>query len=132
MPKHKLQDGQKRSKIIKLALTDSEYQEQLEFAKVSRKPLAIYCRNKVLYRKVAIVPEVNWEVWSQLSRPLGNLSKITELLYQAKYKGQTIPARLLEVLEKELLEIRQFRASIVSELPKESHVSELPEESHDS
>ncbi|UBF30158.1 hypothetical protein K9N68_39130 (plasmid) [Kovacikia minuta CCNUW1] len=119
MPNRKKPPEKKQDHAIKASFTAAEYEAILERARSCGLLPAEYAHDAIVRKQVISIPAVNQQVWTQLARPLGNLSKITQLLYQAKYKGTTIPTRLLKLLEAELLELQQLRSALVGQTNEE-------------
>ena len=115
MANRKKPPDQKQDHAIKATFTATDYEDILERCRRSGLLPAEFAHNAIVRKRVISIPAINQQVWTQLARPLGNLSKITQLLYQAKYKGTHIPTHLLELLETELLELQQLRRVLVGQ-----------------
>ena len=115
MANRKKPPDQKQDHAIKATFTAADYEDILERARRSGLLPSEFAHDAIVRKRVISIPPINQQVWTQLARPLGNLSKITQLLYQAKYKGTHIPTHLLELLETELLELQQLRRVLVGQ-----------------
>ncbi len=127
MPNHKKPPHQKHDHAIKATFTATEYEDILERSRCSGRLPSEFAHDAIIRKRVISIPAINQQVWTQLARPLGNLSKITQLLYQAKYKGTNIPTHLLELLETELLALQQLRHTLVglNQEPTDANQDEL-------
>jgi hypothetical protein len=115
MANRKKPPDQKQDHAIKATFTAADYEEILERSRRGGLLPSEFAHNAIVRKRVMSIPAINQQVWTQLARPLGNLSKITQLLYQAKYKGTHIPTHLLELLATELLELQQLRRALVGQ-----------------
>jgi hypothetical protein len=115
MANRKKPPDQKQDHAIKATFTATDYEDILERSRCSGLLPSEFAHDAIVRKRVVSIPPINQQVWTQLARPLGNLSKITQLLYQAKYKGTNIPTHLLELLETELLSLQQLRGALVGQ-----------------
>ena len=115
MANRKKPPDQKQDHAIKATFTATDYEDILERSRRSGLLPSEFAHDAIVRKRVISIPAINQQVWTQLARPLGNLSKITQLLYQAKYKGTNIPTHLLELLATELLELQQLRRVLVGQ-----------------
>lgn len=113
MPNRKKDPSQKLDHAIKASFTSAQYEAIAAKAQQAGLLPAEFAHRAILRQRVTHIPTINQQVWTALARPLGNLAKLTQLLYQAKYQGATIPTRLLELLETELHALQHLRQSLV-------------------
>ncbi len=71
---------QKRTKIIKLALTEEEYEKLATEAKETGLRLAVMCRCKALGKSTNKAPKVNIKLYRLLRNISGNLNQIARYL----------------------------------------------------
>jgi|GEM_PF-1787715 len=105
---------QKQNHIIKLSLNSRLYEVLSSRSRASRTPLASFCRTVLAgSQPPKVVPEINYEAYRELGKPLGNLHQILRLLYAARDQKIGIPSHTLELLESELSALKQVRFELL-------------------
>jgi hypothetical protein len=99
MPRAKKTADQKHDHIVKLSLTPALYDRLAQRASATKMPLASYCRTLLEGSEPpAIIPEINYQAYRDLSRPLSNLNQLLKLLRAAEQQGLAVSPSLLEAL----------------------------------
>jgi len=113
MPQPKKSAQEKRSRDIKLALNEREYQLIVSRAQKVGKPLAVYCREVVMRFAPKIIPAINRQVWGQLGHHMSNINQLTRSLNEAQLTGAALPESLLFQLQEELLATQRLRLMLL-------------------
>lgn len=115
MPRPKKSPTEKQNNIVKLSLSGELHQQLSERAKSVHMPLASYCRKLIEDAKPpSFIPEINYQTFRELGKPLSNLYQLLKLLRFIKTQNNDIPTSIFELLEEELTELRRLRLKAIA------------------
>lgn len=112
MPNRKKSPQNKRSREVKIALTEAEYQQIVEWASEMGYAPSVFARLAVL----GTMPKVlsfDPQVWNEIGHRLKNLDRVLEVLDYVETKAIAPPISLQLLLKQELLKLRQTCASLL-------------------
>jgi hypothetical protein len=95
----------KRNHDIKIALTLTEYEQVVEWAKEAGYPPAVFARLATMgtMPKVAIV---NLSAWQEIGLHLRHLDRLLQMLEVIQVEAISIPPALTELVQQEILQLR--------------------------
>jgi hypothetical protein len=125
MTRKKKSPENKRNHDIKIALTPTEYEQVVEWAKDIGYAPAVFARLATL-GTMPKVPPLNLSAWKEVGLHLGHLDRLLQVLEVIQIEAISPPPTLTELIQQEILQLR----SACSALLKRSLAPE--DNSHDS
>jgi hypothetical protein len=120
MPNPRKSLAHKRKREIKLALTEAEYQQVIEQAKLAGYPPAVFARLVVLGTPFKLSASINSQAWANVGIHLDHLQQILAVLYQIQHDATasiegtvSLPERLPKLFEQELIALRQACLALI-------------------
>lgn len=120
MPNPKKTSVRKRSREIKLALTETEYQQVVDQASSAGYPPSVFARLVVLGTHSKAATAINPQAWSEVGIHLSRLQQILAVLYQIQHDtidsptgAIALPQLLPIVFEQELEKLRQSCLALI-------------------
>lgn len=120
MPNPRKSSAQKRQREIKLALTEAEYQQVIEQAKVAGYPPAVFARLVVLGKPLKLSGSIDTQAWGKVGIHLDHLQQILAVLHQVQYDASVaingtvlLPKQLPKLFEQELTGLRQACLALI-------------------
>jgi hypothetical protein len=95
----------KRNHDIKIALTSTEYEQVVEWAKETGYPPAVFARLATM-GTMPKVASLNLSAWKEVGLRLGNLDRLLQMLEVIQVEAISIPPTLTELVQQEILQLR--------------------------
>lgn len=105
MTRYKKSAENKRTHDIKIALTQAEYEQVIEWAKEAGYAPAIFARLATLGAMPKVTP-LNLLAWKAVGLHLGHLDRLLQVMKVVQIEAISIPSTLTELIQQEILQLR--------------------------
>lgn len=122
MPNRRKSLAAKRDREIKLALTQAEYEQVVQWATEAGYPPAVFARLAVLGMRHKS-SDLNLVAWSRTGNHLAKLDRLLELAVQAQQQSVVAPAALTQLMQQEMLGLRQACRDLIPGSPTSEETS---------
>jgi hypothetical protein len=112
MTRKKKSPENKRNHDIKIALTATEYEQVIEWAKETGYTPAVFARLATLGTMPKVAP-LNLSAWKEVGLHLGHLDRLLQVLEMIQVEAISIPPTLTELIQQEVLQLRSACSALL-------------------